>query len=430
MKNFDDGKKELKTINVIGLGYIGLPTACYLAKAGFKVIGVDKDKKKINSLKKGKVPFEEPGLPKILKEGFKNFQFSLIPKEADVFIISVPTPIKNSKEPDLDYVIRAVYDIKPFIRNNNLVVLESTVPCGTIKNIVSPILKNGRKDFNLFLAYAPERAIPGKTLKEIAENHRVIGGIDKASGQMAKKLYSSFVKGKIYLTTAATAELVKLAENAYRDINIAFANELAKICEDKNVNVWELISLANLHPRVNIHLPGPGVGGHCISVDPWFLLDKNNKNKTIYSLITTQRKINDSMPDYVISRVAKDLKTITQPKITILGVSYKANVDDWRETPALRFIKLALKKGWQIKIHDPLVKNFPYKVLTDFNKATEGADSLVIIADHNYYKELNPEKITNMRNKYIYDARNSIKENLWKKAGFKVKILGKPKEEM
>lgn len=425
-KNAKEAKRNVKSVCVVGLGHIGLPTACFLAKAGFRVIGVDKDKHKIDFLKKGKIPFEEPGLLELFRAGCRNLEFSMTPQEADDFIIAVPTPIKNNKAPDLTHVVEATHKIHPFVKKDNLIVIESTVPAGTIRNLVLPILNNNG-NLNLFLAYAPERAMPGRTLREMAENCRVIGGINEPSNKKALALYSSFVKGKIYLTTDVTAELVKLIENTYRDVNIAFANELAKICEEKNVNVWELISIANLHPRVNILWPGPGVGGHCICVDPWFLLDKNNHNSSISSLITTQRRINDSMPDYVFHQVSQDVKHIAKPRITILGAAYKADVDDWRETPALRFIHLASKKGWTIKIHDRLVKGFPHKVFTDLNQATKGADALVVITDHRYYKELDPRKITNMKNKYIYDSRRSINEDVWEAAGFKVRILGKPK---
>jgi len=411
-----------KIICVLGLGYIGLPTACFLASSGYRVIGVDLDEKKINKLKNKQLPFQEPGLQKIFQKAFKNMNFSVKIQPANVFIIAVPTPISNNKKADLRFVKQAARDIRRVLDNGNLVIIESTVPPGTSEKVVLPILKKKDKNLQIYLSHAPERAIPGRTIKEMAENDRIIGGIDKKSAELTKLIYSSFVKGKIYLTDVTTAEFVKLIENSFRDINIAFANELAKLCDNIHINVWEAIKLANLHPRVNIHLPGPGVGGHCIAIDPWFLI-KRGVNGTKF--IKLARNINDSMPDYVIGRVAEMLKGIKKPTVTILGVAYKANVDDWRETPALRIIKLAKKKGWQVKVHDPYVNDFPYKIEKDFKKATKSSNCLTLITNHDFYKHINPAKIKNMRNKNIFDSRNSIDVEKWQRAGFRTKILGK-----
>ena len=412
----------LKKICVVGLGYIGLPTACYLAKAGYKVIGVDTNEKIIQTLKDGTAPFEEPGLQTLLNKGFKNFEFSLNPKEADIFIISVPTPITKAKKPNLNYIKRVSKSIAKVIKHNNLVIVESTITPGCSEKIILPILKRKHPDYRIFLAHAPERAIPGRTLIEMIENDRIIGGIDKDSNQLAKDLYSTFVKGKIYLTDTTTAETVKLLENTYRDINIAFANEIAKLCDKIGINVWEAIKIANYHPRVNIHLPGPGVGGHCISVDPWFLMRKDGIDNEMVKL---SRMINDSMPNYIIKCVSKILKDINTYTITILGAAYKANVDDWRETPALKIIELAKNKGWKVKVHDPLLKDFPYEIEKDFKKATQDSDCLLILADHSFYQTVKPLEIKNMKSKNIFDSRNSIDEAIWKEAGFTIKILGK-----
>lgn len=413
---------ENKKICVFGLGYIGLPTACLLASTGYKVVGLDLDKNKISKLKNKKLPFNEPGLNGLFEKAFENISFTLVPEPADVFVISVPSPLTNNKKPDLSFVRQAVTEINKVIKDGNLVIIETTVPVGTTEKVVLPILKKGHNKYKIFLAHAPERAIPGKTIKEMIENDRVIGGINKDSSELTKKIYSSFVKGEIYLTDAATAEIVKLIENTYRDINIAFANELAKLCEGIGVNVWEAIKLANLHPRVNIHLPGPGVGGHCISIDPWFLL-KKGRNGT--KVIRMAREINDSMPEHIVKRVTEMIREISNPIVTILGVAYKANVDDWRETPALKIIKLARKNGWEVKIHDPLVKDFPYKIENDFNKATIGSDCLILVTNHDFYNNINPAEIKNMRNKNIFDSRNLIEESKWISAGFKTIILGK-----
>ena len=414
--------KKYKTVCVIGLGYIGLPTACYLAKAGYEVIGFDLNKEKIKDLEHKKLPFKEPGLSTLFREAFNNISFSSNIKPADVFIVSVPTPITSNKKPDLRFVKKATEDINGVLKEKDLVIIESTIPPGTSKKIILPILTKKHKQFRIYLSHAPERAIPGKTLREMIKNDRIIGGIDKKSTNLTKEIYLSFVKGKIHLTDATTAEFVKLIENTFRDINIAFANELVKVCDGDAINVWEAINLANLHPRVNIHQPGPGVGGHCISIDPWFLIKKANDNGT--QLIKLSRKINDLMPSYVVQCVSEILKGVKKPRITILGAAYKADVDDWRESPALKIIKLAKNKGWQVKIHDHLVKDFPYKIETDFDKATKSSDCLVLITNHNFYKKINPEKIKNMRKKRVFDSRNFINKKRWQKAGFDVKILG------
>lgn len=412
-------QKRNKKICVVGLGYIGLPTACFLAGAGYKVMGVDVDSKKISLLEKEQLPFEEPGLKKLFLKSFSNLSFSNKARQADVFIIAVPTPILESKKPNLEYVKQAVGGVAKILRGGNLVIVESTVPPGTVKKIVYPLLQGAGQTKKIFLSYAPERAIPSKTLKEMSENPRIIGGVDRKSTKLTKDLYSSFVKGKIWLTDATTAETVKLIENTYRDINIAFANELAKLAAKIGINIWQAIKLANLHPRVNIHLPGPGVGGHCIAVDPWFLVRARKAGNKVIKLA---RNINDSMPRYVVGLVQDLIKDIKNPTITILGVAYKANVEDTRETPALRVIELMKGRRWKVKIHDPLVNKFPYRIEKDIQKAALNSDCLIIVADHNYYKDLNP-KILKMGHKNILDTRNCINQNKWQKAGFKIKIL-------
>jgi UDP-N-acetyl-D-mannosaminuronic acid dehydrogenase len=392
-----------------------------LASSGYKVTGVDLNKKKVDVLSKGKLPFDEPGLEQLFKKGFKNFVFSTNVQPADVFIISVPTPITENKRPDLSFVKQAAKDINKVIKSGNLVVVESTVPPGAAEKIVLPILKSNRKNLEIYLSHAPERAIPGKTLKEMSRNDRIVGGINEQSARLTKEIYSSFVKGKIYTTSATTAEFVKLTENSFRDINIAFANELAKICDEIGINIWEAIKLANLHPRVNIHLPGPGVGGHCLAVDPWFLIRRGSNGAKFIKLA---RNINDSMPNYTISCVSRLLRGIKKPTITVLGAAYKANVDDWRESPALRVIKIAQKKGWQVKVHDPYVTDFPFKIEKGFNEAVKDSDCLVLITNHDFYKEVDPTRIKNMRSLNIFDARNCIDKQKWQKVGFRVDVLG------
>lgn len=412
----------MNKICVLGLGYIGLPTALLFASNGFEVIGVDINKKIVNVLNKGKVPFKEPGLDKLLKKAKNNFTTQTHVVDADIFLIAVPTPFEKSVGvTNLKYVRLATEMIYPHLKLKNLVILESTVPPGTSEKLVIPILeKSGLKAGDFYFAHCPERAIPGKTLYEMIHNDRVIGGYDKKSAELTKEIYSSFVKGNIYLTDVKTSEFLKLIENTYRDVNIALANEFAKIAEEIGINIWEAIKLANKHPRVNILKPGPGVGGHCIAIDPLFLTE----NSTECRMILLAREINDSMPNYVLQIVRSLLKGIKDPIITVFGVAYKGNVDDTRETPALKFIKLAENEGYKVKCYDPYVKEFEYEIL-DLDEAVKDSDCIVIISDHSQFKEIEPEKISKlMRNKNIVDSRNILDKNKWKKAGFNVKILG------
>lgn len=405
---------------VLGLGYIGLPTALLLAQK-HQVVGVDVNQRIINTLNSGKLPFEEPGLEELMKNAKGNFSASQKVEEADVFLIAVPTPLeKSTKISDLKYVRSASEMIYPHLKNENLVILESTVPPGTSERLVIPILKrSGVKKF--YLSYCPERAIPGKTIFEMAHNDRIIGGMDKISGERTRKLYSSFVKGNMYLTDVKTAEFVKLMENTYRDVNIALANEFAQIAEESNINVWEAIELANKHPRVKILKPGPGVGGHCIAIDPWFLTE----NSTKFRIIPIARQINDSMPNNVLQIVRKILKGAKDVTITVFGVAYKGDVDDARETPANKFIKLAENEGFTVKVHDPYVKEFEYELL-DVDNAVKNSDCIVLITDHSVFKEIDPLKMAKlMRKKNLVDTRNILDHEKWRKAGFTVEVLGK-----
>ena len=300
-----------------------------------------------------------------------------------------------------------------------MVILESTVPPGTSEKIVIPSLgKNGSSVFHY--VFCPERAIPGKTIYEMVNNDRVIGGIDKESNDLATDLYSSFVKGTIFSTDAGTAEFVKLMENTYRDVNIALANEFAQIAEESGINCWNAINLANKHPRVNIHKPGPGVGGHCLAVDPWFLTENSKKSQ----MIALVRQINDLMPDHVMGLVNDLVKNIKKPTITVLGLAYKSDVDDTRESPSFRFIKLAESQGYKIKIHEPYVINSKYEIL-GFDESVENSDCIVLITDHEVFKKMDVKQIAGkMRNKNIVDTRNILDHQKWKKQGFSVKLLG------
>ncbi len=407
-------------INVLGLGYIGLPTALLLAKAGHEIVGVDIDEEKLKILKKGELPFKEPGLEELYHEAKNNFTLRTSPEKSDVFIIAVPTPLDRTIDvADLSSVKQAADMIYPVLRKDDLVVLESTVPPGTSKNLVLPILKkSGLDETEFHLVHSPERAIPGNTLNEMRYNDRIIGGLDKKATNKAKEVYSTFSEGEIFETDVKTAEMVKLMENTFRDVNIALANEFSRISEDSGIDVWEAIDLANNHPRVDILHPGPGVGGHCISVDPLFL----TANSTTSKMINLAREINDSMPNFVLSLVRKKAAGIERPTISIFGVAYKGNVDDTRETPSKKIIKLANNEGYRVKCYDPHVKDFDYE-LYDLEESVRESDCILIVTDHDEFKEIDPKNLE-MRNKNIIDSRNMIDKDLWIEAGFDVKIMG------
>jgi len=405
----------MKRICVIGLGYIGLPTACLFADAGYGVVGVEINQEKIEKLNHGKLPFEEKGLEELFEKALPNMSFKTKPEEADVFIVAVPTPLdKEAKMADLRYIREAIKSISNYVRTDNLVILESTVPPGTCERLILPMLGN-----KAHFVHCPERAIPGNTIYEMIYNDRIIGSNEREIGELAKEIYASFVKGNIYLTNLRTAEMVKVMENTFRDINIALANEFAQIAEESGVNIWEAIELANKHPRVNILKPGPGVGGHCIAIDPWFLVENSVRSR----IVNLAREINDSMPRHVL-RLVKELGIGTHSTITVLGVAYKGDVDDTRETPALNFIKLAENEGYEVKVHDPLVKSFEYEILS-LEAAVKDSDCLVIIIDHSKFKELEPGEIARlMRKRNVVDSRNILDKERWERAGFKVKVLG------
>ncbi len=403
-------------ISVVGLGYMGLPTSCLFATSGHKVIGVDINEQRVNDVNNNKCPFSEKGLSELLDKAIKsgNLTASTKLETSDVYIIAVPTP-KEGDKANLNYVISAAESIAEVIKEGDLVILESTVPPKTTKNVLKPIFDAKVK--NYLLSHCPERAIPGNTLHELINNDRVIGGFDNESSNITRKLYESFVKGNIFVTNATTAEACKLMENTYRDVNIALANELAKISSDLEINVWEAIKLANKHPRVNIHSPGPGVGGHCIAVDPWFLTESTDNAQ----LISLSRQINDSMPEHVVNLIEQTVEK--ESDIAILGVAYKKNVDDPRETPALEIIKLLHAKNYKVKITDPFVENFKHD-LHKFEDAIHNVDCVVIITDHSEYSEIHPEEFSAMKHKKIIDTRNCLDKELFKKHGFHVITLG------
>ena len=424
---------ELKTICVLGLGYIGLPTASMFAMHGNKVVGVDINESVVATINRGQIHIEEPGLKTIVSAAIHsgNLRASTKPVKADVFILAVPTPFREGKQADMSYVESAARAIVPHLRKGNLVILESTSPAGTTAKLILPILRESKLDVekDLYVAHCPERVLPGRILEELIANDRIIGGINPESAEQAAALYRCFVTGSIYCTDATTAELSKLVENTYRDVNIALANELAVICEKLGVNVWDVITMANKHPRVNIHRPGPGVGGHCISVDPWFIVADFPEDAQI---IATARRRNDTMPHHVLKKVQEILEGVENPRIAILGVAYKGNVDDTRESPAVEIIEQllhgnALGKGVgrpKITIYDPHVKHFDHE-LSAFEDAFRGADLIILLTDHNEYRYLDPSSIGELvRTRRIFDTRNCLNREKWEKAGFATYLIG------
>ncbi|WP_434296968.1 nucleotide sugar dehydrogenase [Clostridium sporogenes] len=413
-------------ICIIGLGYIGLPTSAMFASHGHEVIGVDVNKKVVNALNKGEIIIEEPYLDILVQAAVTsgNLKAQLKPSEADAFIIAVPTPITKDKKADMTYVKAATESILPYIRKGNLVILESTSPTGTTEEVMKPILeKSGLKiGEELFLGHSPERVLPGQILMELVNNNRIIGGINRKSAEEIRNLYSTFVKGEMYLTTATTAEMCKMMENTYRDVNIALANELAKICENIGINAWEVIQLCNKHPRVNLHQPGPGVGGHCLAVDPWFIVDRVPE---LAKIIKLSRETNDSMPYYMANKIDKLLSNVQgKKKVTLLGITYKPNIDDMRESPIVELIELLEEKSYEISIFDPYVKEYKY-LEKDIKIACTNSDLVALAVNHNEFKMLPLKDMkSKMRGNLILDTRNYLDRKLVEDNGFNYELLG------
>lgn len=424
-------ESSTKKVCVIGLGYIGLPTASMFATHGLHVLGVDVNPTVVSTLRQGRIHIKEPGLATVVKAAIasKNLTVADKPASADVFIIAVPTPYHHAENgtptADMSFVTSAVESILPHLKKGNLVILESTSPPGTTRNLVIPMIE--KKGFkvgqDVGVSYCPERVIPGSALKELTQNDRVVGSIDITWGEATKKLYKTFVSGEIILTDTTVAEMVKVLENTFRDVNIALANEVALLCEKLEISVWDVIQIANRHPRVNVHRPGPGVGGHCISVDPWFLVEKFPEETKI---IRMARTINDGMPEHVVSTIESLVGDKERAKIAVLGLAYKANVDDARESPAIAVINLLKKKHpyYSISVMDPHVhlKEFPTEPL---HEAFRGADLAVILTPHNEFQSLDPKEVGSLMNKrVIYDTHNQLKRDRWVAAGFAVTTLG------
>lgn len=424
--NFDN-----KQIGIFGLGHIGLPTAAILANNNIHVLGADVNENTVNNINQGICNFEEPGLNSLVKDAVKNNYLSAttdleyVANTCDIIIVIVPTPIFENKKADLTYVISACESIKKGLKKGNLVIIESTVPPETGINVIKPLLEESGlicgEDF--YLSYSPERALPNNTIYEMTHNARIIGGFNEKSADLTAQLYSYITQGEIIkVKNITSAEMVKLMENTYRDVNIALSNELAKICEKINVNANEVINAANYHPRVNLHTPGPGVGGHCIPIDPYFLIEIAEKYGETAKLISDSRLINDSMPDHVLNILSKFNDGIST--VSILGIAYKGNVDDVRETPSKKLIELLIKNGYDIVAHDPIVKK---EVIETFNVDSVSyedslkSDCIIIMTDHDMYKELKPEQV---KDKLVISTKPILDSAKFREAGINFQAIG------
>ena len=409
-------------IAVIGLGYIGLPTAAIFAENGIEVIGVDIDPHVVESINQGRPHFGEPNLGALVRRVVESgkLRATTTIEPADAFIIAVPTPLIDHGEtarPDTSFVEAAARAVAPLLVSGNLVILESTSPVGTTERLAA-IMAGLRPDLSfpqqkgelaqVQVAHCPERVLPGRILEEVVNNARVVGGMTRKCAQRALSLYRIVVRGECRVTNARTAELAKLTENAYRDVNIAFANELSFICDKLHVNVWELIRLANLHPRVNILQPGPGVGGHCIAVDPWFIVATNPDEA---KLIRTARLINDAKPEHVCARVRERAAALKQPVIACLGLSYKKDVDDLRESPAVEIVqRLAEERVGELLVVEPHIAALPPVLaslglqLTDFDEALERANLVLLLVDHLSFLQVDRDVL---KDKFVIDTRGA-----------------------
>lgn len=394
----------------VGLGYIGLPTSIMFAKHDVEVVGVDVQPKVIDLLNQGLIHIEEPGLQEALNEVIEKgtFRASLTPEKADAFIIAVPTPNHDDayKSCDLTYVLSAVESVIPYLEKGNVVIVESTIAPRTMDDYVKPLLE--KHGFiigeDIFLVHCPERVLPGQILHELIYNNRIVGGITPECTEAGAMVYSTFVKGEIIKTNAKTAEMSKLMENTFRDVNIALANELAKVSNELGINSLEVIEMANKHPRVNLHTPGPGVGGHCLAVDPYFIVAKAPETA---KLINLSRQINSSMPQYVVENVNNMMEAVDGKTITILGLTYKGNVDDIRESPAMEiYEELRSQNQYEVRAYDPHVE--ADWIYGELSAALKESDLIVVLTDHHEFKELDNESIRAMKNKIIFDTRNIV----------------------
>ncbi|WP_264478215.1 UDP-N-acetyl-D-mannosamine dehydrogenase [Microvirga rosea] len=403
---------------IVGLGYIGLPTAAMMASRGFEVVGYDINEAAVASINSGKAHFHEPDLQMLLSAAINTGRLTAqtSPEEADYIIIAVPTPFHDGKKPDMSHVESACDIIAPYLRPGTTVILESTSPVGSTE-IITARLASARPDLTfpqykesmdaqIAVAHCPERILPGNMLRELVSNDRIIGGMTETCSERARKLYETFVTGRIFTTDCRTAEFVKLIENAYRDVNIAFANELSVVCDRIGVDVWHAIELANKHPRVSILQPGTGVGGHCIAVDPWFIVDSAPEEAR---LIRVAREVNDHKPDYIYDRLIDLADRFKNPVISCFGITYKADVGDLRESPSLRIVKKLIERGGiRVLVCDPLVKSLPSEIATcsdislvDADAARREGDIVAFLVAHKQFKRL---EFNRFLHKVVVDA--------------------------
>jgi len=400
---------SFNTISVVGLGYVGLPTAATIAARGVNVIGVDIRKEAVERINQGQAHFSEPDLDIILNSVVRSGKLRAVtaPEPADAFMIAVPTPTDAEHKPDMTLVEAALTNLAPVLKSGDLVIVESTSPVGTTRR-ATELIKSLRPDLtnpydapetsDLMFAYCPERILPGQTVRELIDNARIVGGLDKRSAQRARDLYGIFAKGEIVMATAEEAELSKLTENAYRDVNIAFANELSLVCETLGINVWNVIRMANKHPRVNILAPGPGVGGHCIPVDPWFI-HHAVPDKT--PLIRTAREVNMAKTHFIAEKIAARAGRFKEPAIAVLGLAYKPDVDDLRESPAVEIaVELAKLKNARILVVEPHIDTLPRELagksnveLVGLNEALDRSDVVGILVGHAAFKTMDTARL-------------------------------------
>lgn len=412
----------IRSIAVIGLGYIGLPTAAIFATNGLEVTGVDINQRTVDAVNRGEVPFVEPDLSVHVTGavGQGHLSASTQTPSADAYIVAVPTPFRNDKSADLSYIEAAARAIAPNLAGGELIILESTSPPGATQHLADYLVQL-RPDIGfddsddrtqVLIAHCPERVLPGRVMIELVTNDRIVGGITHEAAKKAKELYEVFCQGEILLTDAVTAEMAKLVENSYRDVNIAFANELSMICDKLDVNVWELISLANHHPRVNILQPGPGVGGHCIAVDPWFIVAAAPEEA---QLIRTAREVNDGKPEYVLARIREAIKANETEEVAVLGLSFKANIDDLRESPAVEIAAALVEElpGIRVNIVEPHIESLPIRLngrnahLASLETALESSTVAVLLVDHDAFSEV---RLNDYPDIHFIDTRGMLKE--------------------
>ena len=410
--------EDIGRVCVLGLGYVGLSNAAVLAGRGLEVVGVDIDTDRLATINSGASPLEEPGLDSLISDAVIAGRLIACgePVPADAFVIAVPTPMSDDHRPDISFVRAAVDSLAPVLSSGNLVVIESTCPVGTTETVCH-WLASARPDLtfphsdgdasDIRVAYCPERILPGRALEELVSNDRVIGGVSLTCAAAARRLYELFVEGTCYVTNARTAELVKLAENAFRDVNIAFANEISLVCDALDIDPWELIGLANRHPRVGILSPGPGVGGHCIPIDPWFIADTSPH---LTPLVQAARQVNDGMPKVIADRVIAECERLDNPVVVCLGLAYKSDVADLRESPAIAVIKhLQARLRGRILVVEPFISTLPAEIadngaikLVNLDDGLAAADVVVLLTDHSVFTDISPESLAS---KAVIDSR-------------------------